>query len=50
MLASNATCTIVVVFAPTTTASSGGTVKVNYNNGLGQTLEVHRSLAGTGIP
>src|SRR6185295_11432703 len=47
-LASNSQCAIVVVFSPTTATTSNSTVKVSYNDGFGATLEVHRSLTGTG--
>ena len=43
-------CSIVVVFSPLTPGPFNSVVTVNYNNGLGSTLNVHRSLAGTGIP
>ena len=47
-LASNNSCSIVVVFAPTMALTSGSMVKVSYNDGFGSTLEVHRSLTGKG--
>jgi len=47
-LASNNNCSIVVVFAPTAATTSNSVVKISYNDGFGNTSEVHRSLVGTG--
>jgi hypothetical protein len=49
-LAPNNSCVIVVVFAPLTVGSANGTVNVKYNDGLGATQYVSRSLSGTAVP
>jgi hypothetical protein len=49
-LASGATCTIVVVFSPTTVTSSSSQVSLDYADGAGSTRTIRRSLQGAGKP
>jgi len=47
-LVGSGTCTIVVTYTPTTVAVHGGTITINYNNGVSvQTSQ--RSVTGTGV-